>query len=82
MGEGCPKPRGLVITTPISPAVSLDLYLTLCLLGPAVIIHAHRNRVAEAREAACLRVEGEQGIDSLFLVGGLINPVSSLVIQA
>lgn len=73
MGEGRQKSRDSVVPTPTSPAVILDLCLALRLLGPAVIIHAHCDRVAEACETACLRVEGEQGVDSLFLVGGLLN---------
>lgn len=74
MAEGSQTFRNLVVFTPISPAIILDLWLALCLLSPAIIIHTHRHRVAEAREITGLRVEGEQGIDGFFLVGGLFGP--------
>lgn len=79
MIEGSQTFRSLVVSTPISPTISLDLWLALWLLGPAGIIHAHRHRVAKACETAGLRVEGEQGVDGLFLVGGLFNQSFSLV---
>lgn len=76
----------LIISTPIGPSVILDLglldlgLLALGLLGPAVVVaHAHRHRLAEAREAPGLGVEREQGVYGLFLVGGLFRQSSSSV---
>jgi hypothetical protein len=68
-GRGRRFSRDLVVSTPVSPAISLDLQSALCLLSPPIIVHPHRHRVAEAREATGLRVKGEQGIDGFFLIG-------------